>query len=320
MALQGTLSDFSIDEVLRMLDLGKKQGRLRVTGGPGGTTGNIWVDSGRVLGSALGADAAGDDHTEVAFQLMRLEAGEFHFHADESVDTATLAEDIDEVLEAASARLAEWRELAEVLPALDQWLVLSPAIAAAVTVEPAQWAVLAQVGSGMQIEACVDSLGMGLVPGCRVIAELVDRSLLVVTADQPARIVEMGGRVNPQLPSVGAPVGTVGAGSPRPVPSLGSPTPSTKPVPSITTPAPATTPVPSITTPAPEESSAGSTTEEAPAESSAAEASAEPAPEDDDTTTDEAALAERAASDATGGDEDDDVNPRALLRLLNSVK
>ncbi|MEM9037713.1 MAG: DUF4388 domain-containing protein [Actinomycetota bacterium] len=288
MALQGTLSDFGVDEVLRMLDLGKKQGRLRVTGGPGDTTGNLWVENGRVLGSALGADAAGDDHTEVVFQLMRLDMGEFHFHGEESVDTATVAEEIGEVIEAATARLAEWKQLSTVLPSLDQWLVLSPAIATAVTVEPAQWAVLSQVGSGMQIQACVDALGMGLVPGCRLIAELVDRSLLSVTSDMPARVVEVVGKVDPQLPSVGAP-DTAEAKQAPAEPAKPAAKPTDQPA-------------------------------EKPAEPK--EPVADAPSEKTDQPADEAALAERAASDEqpAEGEDDDDVNPRALLRLLNSVK
>lgn len=290
MALQGTLSDFGLDEVLRMLELGKKLGRLRVTGGPGETTGNLWVDDGRIVGSALAAEPASGDHVEALFQLLRLDQGEFHFHGDESVTVAEGPEAISEVLEAATARLAEWRELAKVLPSQEHWLSLSASIPTAVTVEPAQWAVLATVGSGMQVSQCVEEVGLGLVPSCRVIVELVDRSLVTVDEEVPPRFVEVVGRVEPQLPSVGA----ADASELEQVASAEA------------------SPAPEVTDPTPETASSDEAEEPAPGDV-ADETASEEAPEGE--TADEGeAPAEDVAPD------DDDVNPRALLRLLNSVK
>ena len=200
MALQGTLSDFGIDEVLRLLEHGKKRGRLRVTGPAG--SGNVWVDDGTVLASASGADEAGGDHTEVVFQLMRLEEGEFNFHSDDTPSTSPSVESINDVLNASAARLTEWKQLSEVLPSVEHWLALSDEIASTATIEPPQWKVLAHIGGGTKITTCVDELGLGLVPGCRLIVELVERSLLTVSEEQPARAVVQSGRVDPQLPSV----------------------------------------------------------------------------------------------------------------------
>ncbi|MEM9714054.1 MAG: DUF4388 domain-containing protein [Actinomycetota bacterium] len=294
MALQGTLSDFGIDEVLRLLEHGKKRGRLRVTGPAG--SGNVWVDDGTVIASANSADEPGGDHTEVVFQLMRLEDGEFNFHADDAPSTSPATESIAEVISASTGRLAEWKQLSEVLPSVEHWLSLAEEIASAATLEPAQWKVLALIGGGTRITTCVEELGLGLVPGCRLIVELVDRSLLLVTEEQPARAVARSGKVDPQLPSVGA--------------AHDDDEPATAPDAAEEAVADA---------PAAEAPAAEAAPVEEPAEDTAP---AEPAPAADAGPEDEppAESGEEPAPGAQGADVDADVNPRALLRLLNSVK
>ncbi len=311
MALQGTLSDFGIDDVLRLLEHGKKRGRLRVTGAAG--SGNVWVDDGSVVASASGADEAGGDHTEVVFQLMRLEQGEFNFHSDDTPSSSPNVESIADVLSASSARLTEWKQLSEVLPSVEHWLALTEEIPSAATIEPAQWKVLALIGGGTKITTCVDELGLGLVPGCRVIVELVDRSLLAVSEEQPARAVLQVGRVDPQLPSVGAhQEGDAGkddaktteeaeAGADEQAAEATKDTSSAK------------------TT-----GGKGDPKDAKAAEDLADDAHAEDGDADeakaDDAKADDADAAASAEGDAAEAGTDADVNPRALLRLLNSVK
>lgn len=330
MALQGTLSDFGIDEVLRLLEHGKKRGRLRVTAPAG--SGNVWVDDGTVLASASGADEPAGDHTEVVFQLMRLEEGEFNFHTDDAPSSSSTTESIADVLTASAARLAEWKQLSEVLPSVEHWLALSDEITSTATIEPAQWKVLAHIGGGTKITTCVDELGLGLVPGCRLIVELVERSLLTVSEDQPARAVVQSGRVDPQLPSVGAhqdgdeskDVETdaksdestddeqAGAKTAKSSGSKGS--------------AAKTSATKASTTKAEAAKSAGAKdgAEDAASKDAAEDAKADSSKSDeseaDEAKSDPSADGESSDGAAADGDTDADVNPRALLRLLNSVK
>ncbi len=291
MALQGTLSDFGIDEVLRLLDHGKKRGRLRVTSPAG--SGNVWVDDGSVLASASNADEAGGDHTEVVFQLMRLEEGEFNFHADDTPSSSSATEAVADVLSAASARLVEWKQLSQVLPSVDHWLSLSEEISTAATLEPAQWKVLALIGGGTRITTCVDELGVGLVPGCRVIVELVDRSLLTVSEEQPARALVQTGKLEPQLPSVGAHQDDDESDGDEAATSAAEQADDD---------AAGSEPAPT----------AGADEPESDGETDDAEAEA--------STDGDAVEGDGDEAEAGEGDDNADVNPRALLRLLNSVK
>ncbi|MEO1062610.1 MAG: DUF4388 domain-containing protein [Actinomycetota bacterium] len=336
MALQGTLADFRIDEVLSLLDHGKKRGRLRVTSPA--ASGNVWVDNGQVVASANNADEPGGDHTEVVFQLMRLEDGEFHFHSDDSPAAKPASESITDVLSASSGRLAEWKQLSKVLPSVEHWLALTDDISSAATIEPPQWKVLALIGGGTKIATCVDELGLGLVPGCRIIVELVERKLLAVTEAQPARAVAQSGRVQAQLPSVGAHEGEAeqddaakadaeADDAPKAAAKAGA---SAKGAKAKDEPADAEAEAKAKDEPADAKAEAkaadGDTDPQADSDAKAeakddAEAKAEGEPAD--AKAEAEAKADEADGDAPEGapaDTDADVNPRALLRLLNSVK
>ncbi len=119
MALQGTLAEFGIDEVLRMLAAGGKKGRLRVTGPS--RTGSVWVAGGELTASSIGPTSPGPDHEEVLFQLLRLGEGEFLFHADEEPSSRERSLGVEDALSAASERLTEWREIELVLPSMEHW-------------------------------------------------------------------------------------------------------------------------------------------------------------------------------------------------------
>lgn len=210
MALQGTLEDFGLDEVLAMLGAGGKAGRLRVSGPAG--TGSIWVDAGRVVGTALGGDDVGADHAETLFHLLRLNDGEFAFLPGErpGVEVDDMA--VPDVLALSSERIDEWNEIEQFLPSLEHWLIVSPTIDEPITLEPHDWEIVACIGPGRRIATVVRALGKGLVPGAREVVSLVQRGVLTVTEDAPPETIststartQADGDLERQLPSVGAP-------------------------------------------------------------------------------------------------------------------
>lgn len=84
--LAGALSGFALADVLQLLELGRRSGRLLVDGGPLGG-GWVQLDDGFVVATATTSDRTdAGDHVGVVAALLELEAGRWAFHADEGGD------------------------------------------------------------------------------------------------------------------------------------------------------------------------------------------------------------------------------------------
>jgi hypothetical protein len=189
MSLRGSLDTFALPDVLALLATTAKTGELHVSGSSGG--GRVWVDSGQVTG----ADANGTTHVvDVLVHLLRLEDGDFTFHADRAAPAPAAPVDVAATLEQAEARLAEWREVEELLPSPTSVLTLAAAAPGTVRLSRDQWAAVAAVGDGRTVDELVEGLGGDELARWRLIANLVEAGLVEVGASvtvPPVRRTEM---------------------------------------------------------------------------------------------------------------------------------
>lgn len=185
MALSGTLETFSLPDVLRLLSSTKKTGLLALDGDRG--RGRVWVRDGAIV--AADADRAVEDAVEgVAFELLRFVDARFDFDSGAEPAGEREPRTVDEVLAVAEARLAEWREIETVVPSLDVWVHMVAELDDERTIAPAQWRVLAQVGTGASGHAVADRLEQGEYDVCRQLRDLVEGGL-VELADAPTEAV-----------------------------------------------------------------------------------------------------------------------------------
>jgi predicted regulator of Ras-like GTPase activity (Roadblock/LC7/MglB family) len=97
MALQGTLDDFSIVELLQFPYAGRKTGRLAITsqGGSGPeATATLFYRQGKLIHATLGSV----EGNEVLVQIVDWEKGEFRFHPDEESPAASIELDLHRLL------------------------------------------------------------------------------------------------------------------------------------------------------------------------------------------------------------------------------
>lgn len=185
MALSGTLETFSLPDVLRLLSSTKKTGLLALDGDRG--AGRIWVDEGAVV--AASADRAVRDEIDgVVFELLRFADATFRFEPGaEPHGTVDERCDVDEVLEVAEARLAEWRDIEAVVPSLDVWVRMVPEQDGDVTLAPGQWRILAHVGTGLGGHALAGFLEQGEYEVCREVRDLIELGMVELT-EAPAAV------------------------------------------------------------------------------------------------------------------------------------
>src|SRR4051812_19915974 len=143
MSLRGSLDTFALPDVLALLATTAKSGELHVTGGS--DEGRVWLDGGQVVG----ADGLGtSDLVDVLVGLLRLEDGDFAFQGDRVAPEPGSPVDVAGLLEQAEARLAEWREVEEILPSPDVVLTLVAEASSSVRLSRDQWATVVAIGEG----------------------------------------------------------------------------------------------------------------------------------------------------------------------------
>jgi hypothetical protein len=177
MSLRGSLDTFALPDVLALLATTAKSGELHVAGSAGG--GRVWVEGGRVTG----AEAAGRTAVvDVLVHLLRLDDGDFTFHADRTAPAAGAPVEVAVVLEQAEARLSEWREVEALLPSPGAVVSLAPTATGTVRLSKDQWAAVAAVGEGRTVTELVDQLGGDELVRWRLLASLVEAGLVEVGA------------------------------------------------------------------------------------------------------------------------------------------
>lgn len=190
MALQGTLDTFALPDVLRLLATTRKTGRLLVHGNRG--DGSVWVDAGAVVGTEVAGVPAGATAADVIFELLRHTEGSFSFEAGSAPSQARGPDEVEPLLVGAERQLAEWREIEAVVPSLETWVTLAPELPGAeTTIDAARWRTIVAIGSGSSVRAIGEMLQLGEVAVSRLVKELVEVGLGVVspseTGQEPPR-------------------------------------------------------------------------------------------------------------------------------------
>lgn len=184
MGLQGDLQSFALNDVLRLLAGTAKSGRLAVAADD--RTGDLWLDSGQIVGGGVSSAPHATDLIDVVFELLRFPGGAFNFHDDEAADSPQPPVEVEAALASAEALLQEWAEVEAVVPSMDSWVVFAAEIdPAGTTVSAAQWKVLAALGGGLTVTELGDHFAQTDLAISRQVKDLVEAGLATL-GDTPA--------------------------------------------------------------------------------------------------------------------------------------
>lgn len=214
MALQGSIDTFALDDVLRLVASTAKTGRLSLRGTRG--QGELVVLDGRLLDGSVTTDHRVGDLYELVFELLRFEDGDFEFDAEhvDGIDGVEAAE-VEDVLNGAAELLAEWREIERVVPSGRAAVrLLAEGPGGTVKVEPAQWRVVAAVGSGASVHDVAEQLDASNLAIGRLLRSLVEAGLVgieeieeaFVAPPAPEPVVEAQPEVQAEVAAPAAPV------------------------------------------------------------------------------------------------------------------
>ena len=205
MALQGTLDTFALPDVLRLLAATKKSGSLRLTSEHG--SGTVGFDDGAVRAVRADHVAHATEPVDALFELLRFDNGTFTFDGEVPAEGAGEPADVEDLLVAAEAQLAEWREIAAVVPAMGAWVTLRRALdSESVTVPSAQWPTLVAVGSGATVASIAAELGLTELPVSRAVRDLHSLGVVDIDTDAPVPLAEPPTAAEPVEPAPVTPV------------------------------------------------------------------------------------------------------------------
>jgi hypothetical protein len=167
MALKGDLADVGLLSVLRMLSDDGASGRLSLT--RESDSGDVFMASGNMVHVSCGSETG----REALFRLVTWSSGSFEFHPDVAPPERTISDDAQQIILEASTKVQEWGQIKEIVPSNDAVFRISPkAGSEAVTLDPGQWAVLAQVDGRRSVADIAKSSGQGEFEVARTIYSL----------------------------------------------------------------------------------------------------------------------------------------------------
>ena len=193
--LEGSLRELALADVLQLLELGRRTGVLRVDDEARGLTGDVALADGAVTGARLGARAATREADVQAIVCALLEArvGRFAFvPALESADdapertperTAVRRVRVEAILVEAARRADEWARLAELVPhPAAVPMLIDDGVAAPLTLDARQWALLAEVDGARDVVGLAAALGRDPLELAGALGELARLGLIACGA------------------------------------------------------------------------------------------------------------------------------------------
>lgn len=153
MALQGSLSELSLPDVIQMVSVSGKTGVFSVTRND--EVGRIYLRGGQIVDAAVGA-LRGDN---AVYEMAIWSEGDFTFNPGEESDEVTIHLSNANLMMEAARRLDEWRVLSRKIPALD----LIPFFKSRdqsdqVTLSPHEWILVTRIDDKHSIEEIAELL------------------------------------------------------------------------------------------------------------------------------------------------------------------
>ncbi len=213
-SLVGSLREFALPDVLRLLAAGHHTGEVLVVAG--GTDGRLWVRGGDLNGAAVRGTGS---VPQAVFELSLLEDGWFYFTAGRAAPEPVPATAVGDVLASVLPQVAEWRDLLRRVP-LDATVHIAPAPPGAnVQLTADQWQILAVVGNhGMRVVDLVAATGRDQVDTIRSVRTMADEGLVVVTGGTVALTRSQADTPPPPPPAEPYPSRARHAGTRQPAP------------------------------------------------------------------------------------------------------
>ncbi len=212
MALEGTLKDFPLPDIIQLLSLSRKTGAVEIVGTDGFGTGKLYFHQGKVVSAALEDLLAPD----AAYAFFTFPGGSFRFNENEmpGPQAAPITISNEFLIIEGIRRADEWEKLRDKVPSLDLILGLVADPVAGnrdINLKPDEWRVLTMINGRDSVRTIARRTTFGDFKTARIIYHLLTSGLIEpLGMDRPAPAAV------PAPPTGPPPDGTGGAAAAQP--------------------------------------------------------------------------------------------------------
>ncbi len=182
--LEGSLKDFSLDEVLQMVSMGEKTGRLELKGETpfGKKEGSIYFKNGEVIAAETN-EYVGEP---AIVDLLNIREGYFKFiPQDVSNIKRSVTKSIPDLVLLATSKLDEWEKIKNKISSVDSVFRLSTeGIPDKIHLSPTQWKIISLLGKGLTIREVALKLNMTVIDVSKDVYGLVALRILKETGEK----------------------------------------------------------------------------------------------------------------------------------------
>jgi len=210
MALQGSLADISLPDVIQLVSVSGKTGVFTLSSE--GVDGKIFLKDGQIADATAGK-LSGD---LAVYEMASWRKGQFIFTANIEPARVTVTKSNTNLMMEAARRLDEFRVLQRKIPSMDAIPFFLPRNPGQdqITLSPQEWAVVTKVDGQLSIKQLENATGLPAFDVCKVLYGLVTSGLISIravedggeslTQDQPPEPPGQGSEPRPaQVPTPG---------------------------------------------------------------------------------------------------------------------
>jgi hypothetical protein len=176
MALQGSLAEISLPDVIQLVSVSGKTGVFTISGE--GADGKIYLKDGQIVDAAAGK-LSGD---LAVYEMATWRKGQFIFTANVAPERVTVTKSNTSLMMEAARRIDEYRVLQRKIPNLEAIPYFLPREPGQdqITLSPQEWAVVTKVDGQLSIKGLEESTGLPAVDVCKVLYGLVTSGLIAL--------------------------------------------------------------------------------------------------------------------------------------------
>ncbi len=184
MALQGSLADLALPDVIQLVSVSGKTGVFSLSGE--GAEGKIYLKDGQIVHAHVG----GLSGEYAVYELAMWRRGQFIFTPNVEPDSVTISKSNTSLMMEAARRLDEWRVLQRRIPSMEAVPYFLPRDPGhdQITLSPHEWQIVTKVDGKKTIRELENATGLPAFDVCKVLFGLVTSGLIALRGsdDKPA--------------------------------------------------------------------------------------------------------------------------------------
>jgi len=171
--ISGGLENTRCSEIIKILSLGKRSGRLSLSNG--GDTCSIFFREGNIIHAQSGLLQG----TKAIYEVAVWTSGEYRFHVDDFPDIVTIDQSVDEILNESANRIRQMDKISSLISSSSAIYELDPDIKdKEVLIKSIQWKILTQIDGKKTIAEISQKIGLGVSDAMKVFYTLIKAGLL----------------------------------------------------------------------------------------------------------------------------------------------